>query len=371
MGRLSLKNVCIKRGNLYFRRKVAGKDTYIALPALDSPDFAPAYARLMKPDAPRDGPKPGTFAALVVSFRKSTLHKGARESTRQNRERYLAMISSAPSKPVIDGDPKLGTRAVKGLRPFHLYSIRDAMADTPGKFNNYLSVMRLLLTHACQTDERSDNPALTVQPLKLGEHEPWPAELLQVCYEIASPMLRLAIVTALCSGQRISDLIRMQHRWIEGGIMAVQSIKTETTALIPVHPLWTAEMAKVERRAVTLLYDRFGRPFQSTGTLQARVRDLMAHPRVVAVLADLREQRRIKADDSFSFHGLSKNACCYLAELGLNDSQSAAIVGKTPETVRHYAKRARALMIAKTAADQITGGNIVLMKGGTEKNAAR
>jgi hypothetical protein len=32
----------------------------------------------------------------------------------------------------------------------------------------------------------------------------------------AAPMLRLAIVTGLCSGQRISDAILMQHGWHDG-----------------------------------------------------------------------------------------------------------------------------------------------------------
>jgi len=35
------------------------------------------------------------------------------------------------------------------------------------------------------------------------------------------------------------------------------------------------------------------------------------------------------------------------------------ILGMSPETVRHYGKRARALMIARGAAERVTGGKIV------------
>jgi hypothetical protein len=37
----------------------------------------------------------------------------------------------------------------------------------------------------------------------------------------------------------------------------------------------------------------------------------------------------------YSFHGVRKNAACYLAELGLNDSEIRAVFGITHETVRH------------------------------------
>jgi predicted transcriptional regulator len=60
----------------------------------------------------------------------------------------------------------------------------------------------------------------------------------------------------------------------------------------------------------------------------------------------------------YTFHGLSKNAICYLTELGLDEATIAAIVGKTPETVRHYAKEARRWMLAERAASTVIAGRI-------------
>jgi integrase len=145
-------------------------------------------------------------------------------------------------------------------------------------------------------------------------------------------MTRLAIVTGLCSGARIGDAVRMQHGWHDGAMMEFVTSKNKADVAVPMHPFWLAEIAAMPRRAVTILYERSGRPFQTTGALQARIRALMEEI----------------GEEGFSFHGLRKNACCYLAELGLNDSEIGAIVGMTPQIVRHYTKRARALMIART-----------------------
>jgi hypothetical protein len=62
---------------------------------------------------------------------------------------------------------------------------------------------------------------------------------------------------------------------------------------------------------------------------------------------------------------LRKNACCYLLKLGLNDSEVGSILGMSPEMVRPYGKRARALMIAEGAFAKATGGKIMPLPGQT------
>jgi integrase len=91
----------------------------------------------------------------------------------------------------------------------------------------------------------------------------------------------------------------------------------------------------------------------------------MASRAVREVHADLVARELIAADSTFSFHGLRKNACCYLLELGLSDTEAGSILGMSSEMVRHYGKRARALMIARGAAERVTGGKIVPMAGAT------
>lgn len=351
MGRLSLKNVTERphgSGNLYFRRKVAGKDTYIRLPDADHPDFHAEYRRLSAPDAKRKGPATGSIGALVALYRANPEYKALELSTRINQARYLDLI-----------DQQIGERSVRGIRPTHIYTIRDRMAETPGKANAWVSVLRSLLAYATRLDMRGDNPASGIKRLELGEYEPWPADLLAVALEKATPMTRLAIVTGLCSGQRVSDCIRMQYGWIDGGIMELTQKKTNKIVAIPMHGFWTGELKKLPRKATTLLYERSGAPFKTTGAVQKRFRDLMADKDVREVHADLVARELIDADATFSFHGLRKNACCYLLELGLSDTETGSILGMSSEMVRHYGKRARALMIARNAAERVTAGRIV------------
>lgn len=94
MGRLALKNVTERKGLLYFRRKIAGKYTYIRLPAIESPDFAAEYARLSKPETVIVGPARGTLGWLVADYRASTEWKAKGLKTRENQGRYLQLIAT-------------------------------------------------------------------------------------------------------------------------------------------------------------------------------------------------------------------------------------------------------------------------------------
>ena len=357
MGRLGLKNVKELRGCLYFRRKIAGKDVYHRLPAVDDPEFAAEYARLSAPEPVRRGPEPGTLAWIVADYRASEEWKAKSLRTRENQARYLDLIAD-----------KDGTRSVAGVRPVHVYKLRDRYAETPGKANVWLSVFGSLMHHAIRRGLRDDNPSRDVPILATGEHEPWPADLLRICLAVATPMTRLAIVTGLCSGQRIGDVVRMQYGWITDGIMEFAQEKKRRGGVIkhvavPMHPYWIEELAKLPRRSVTLLYERTGAPFATTAAIQERLRALMAKDEVQEVHADLVAREVIAEGSRFTFHGLRKNSCCYLLERGINDSEVGEILGMSPEMVRHYGKRARALMVARGAADRLRGGTLVPMPG--------
>lgn len=357
MGRLSMKNVTERHGHLYFRRKIAGKDTYVRLPALDHADFAAEYRRLSETPEHPAPPAQGSIAALAVDYRGSPEWLAKDIKTRINQSRYIDAIVE-----------KHGHRKAKDVKPVNVWKMRNELASKPGAAAIYLSVFKTLMKHAMRLGWRDTNPAAEVPMLAIGEHEPWPADLLSVCLAEATPMTRLAIVTGLCSGQRIGDCIRMQYGWISGGIMQFTQQKrrkggvTKDVAL-PMHPFWLDELAKLPRNSVTLLYERSGAPFKTTGAIQERLRSLMDQAPVREVLADLVARETIKEGDKFSFHGLRKNACCYLLETGLNDSEVGSLLGMSPDMVRHYGKRSRALMIALGAVGRVTGGTVALMPG--------
>lgn len=348
MGRLvsNIPGVCQKGGLLYFRAKIRmpdGKrrDVYHRLPAETDPRFAEELARLQGKGAERRTAAPGSIGALIAEYRPILAKRPMAEATRRDWRYYLGLI-----------EEEHGHRLVTDLRKAHVYKIRDKMADTPGKANVYLSKFKALIEFACERDWIATNPAQGVPSLELGEHPPWPADVLRAALDVASPMMRLIIITHLCSGQRGSDTIRMRHNWHDGHIMELTQQKTKKHVAIPMHGLWLAEIAKHERKAVTILYDRSGKPFGSTGELQDRCRRLMHQ------LGQVDE----KGETRYSLHGLRKNACCYLLELGLSDSDAGGILGMTPETVRHYGKQTRVLMIARRVASTVTKGKFAGVK---------
>ncbi len=62
--------------------------------------------------------------------------------------------------------------------------------------------------------------------------------------------------------------------------------KTGKHAAIPMHPQWVAEIDTIPRRAVTILYDRFGKPFSDVENIRKRINTVLAHPAVVAAIAE-------------------------------------------------------------------------------------
>lgn len=361
MGRLTLKGVVEIDGRLYFRRRTKAngkmKAHLIRLPAADDPSFARAYADALADHAAPARPTAGTFAALVTEFR------AAIPTMRNKRGKLLSEATVANYRLYADRiEAEHGKRLVRQMRPAHVYRIRDRMADRPGTANNYLAILRKMLALACERDWIDRNPAAGVPALPLGEHEPWPARVLEAAISTGSTMTRLAIVVGLCTGQRVGDCIAMQHGHRRDGIVEVAAQgKTGVSAAIPEHPLLTAELARVERRAVTLLYDRFGRPFSDPEPIQSRLRLLMESPEVRAAIDEAAAAGECELGATFTFHGLRKNACCYLLELGLSDAAVGGMLGMSADMVRHYGKRKRALMIARGATEAITGGTILKM----------
>jgi Phage integrase family len=351
MGRLALKNVCEKRGKgkvrLYFRRKVGGKDEYLRLPDFDDPRFSEEYQRLSAPEQVKPRPKAGTLGALVSTFRASSDYTNIKsDATRRNRTRYLSMI-----------EEEHGHRSVVGCFARDIRVMRDAYASKPGKANNWLATFKVLMAYAEKNGWRNDNPTFGVEMLDIGEHEPWPSHVLDEAIELATPMTRLAIITGLCTGVRIGDAVRLRHDWIEAGIIAFKTSKNKTDVAAPIHPLWLAEIEKLPKVCETILYDRSNTPFSNAKALRGRIHALMEQMGRTCYISN-------GVEKVYSFHGLRKNAACYFAELGVNDSDIGSICGMTPETVRHYTKRARSLMIARRLAEKITRGDVLPSEGG-------
>jgi len=364
MGRFVIPNVEQIGERLYYRRRWRDsngvrKVQRIRLPAFDDPDFATALGAA-KTDAPvpaRPEIVPCSMAALCHKFRESLKNRRTKRGplsprTIENYQKYADRI-----------ELEHGQRLVRQIKPVHIYKIQERLASTPGVANNYLAVLRLMLVQAMKIGWVDNNAAAGVSALLIGEHEPWPARVVEAALSVANPMTRLALVTYICSGQRGGDVIRMRHNWHDGRIMTIRQGKTGKDAAVPMHPLWLGAIESVPKRAFTILYDRFGRPYKEVERIRDQIVRLLQTPTVQAAIQEAVTRGELAPGVVLHPHGLRKNAACHLVELGLNHQEAGALCGMTPAMVDHYTKRKQVYLIAQRLADRITGATISGLSG--------
>ena len=107
----------------------------------------------------------------------------------------------------------------------------DALASTPGKARNVLSMLRILIALAIDDGLRDDDPTVGIKRPKLskeGWHDWTEDEIAQD--EAKHPIgtqARLAFALALYTSQRSADLIRMGKQHVRDGKISVRQQKTE------------------------------------------------------------------------------------------------------------------------------------------------
>ncbi|MGK2286906.1 tyrosine-type recombinase/integrase [Pedomonas sp. V897] len=314
---------------------MSGKDTYVALPDPSDPLFAVRYKELSRPDNARQKKEPGTIGALIEAYKASPDFQDLAENTKRLRMWVLDEF-----------DEKHGGKRVITLSTPAVYRLRDELKDKPGKANALLTALSALMGFAVKRGYRPSNPVSKVERFETGEHAPWPEEILEGALAAASPMLRLAIITGLYSGQRVGDCVRMQHSWIRDGIMILRTEKSQgkTEVFIPIHRTWRAEIDAVPKKALTILYNRYGQPM-SDDSVQDQLRRLMRK------LGHVDEENQLL----YTFHGLRKNACNNLAEVGCTPHEISAITGQSLEIVEHYTRRANRKRLASAAILKLEG----------------
>lgn len=320
------------RNRYYYRYTENGRRYHIPLPHIDHPDFEAAYQRAVdvrqaSEDTPdRGAPVPGTFLALTTEYRRSSEFKNLAPSTRRVKSIYIDRIERS-----------FGHRFADEMRAGDVDKILDQMSERPGTLRAFRSALKGLMNFAIMRGYILTNPVTPTKPLALGEHQPWPDELIGKAVENAYPMLALTIITCLFTGQRIGDCIRIRHDDIDNGeFLEMHQQKTGAFVCVPIHPFWLEAIGRVPRRAETILYNKFGRPFEDPGSLQEGWREL----------------RKKLGAESFKLHGLRKNATNHLASLGLSPHQIGAITGMTIETVAHYTKQIDRERLSRGIADR-------------------
>ncbi len=302
---------------LYFRRVRRDADGVhtdrIPLPPVTSPDFSARYQECL--GGPKAGQAPAeSMAQLVSLYRASPAYRDLRAITKAGRDVFLRQI-----------EREYGRKPYSQLTKGKIKTLRNAMADRPGAANNFLSTLSVLMALAVDLELITVNPCAGVDRLKLGEHLPWPESLIADRMDEAEPMLRLAIALMLYTGQRIGDVCAMRWSQIDGDVIEVKQSKTGKTVWIPIHRELRAELSRVPRKSVFILWNH----------QQGQMR-----PNVI--------RRRLGSGD-FTPHGLRKNAVNALLEAGCSTAEVSAITGQSLPMVAHYARGVNTKRLAKSA----------------------
>jgi len=132
---------------------------------------------------------------------------------------------------------------------------------------------------------------------------------------------------------------------IKDDIVTVKQTKTGKTLQIPFHTELRSIGAECRKRAAIFLISKSSGSELNTDDFHAMsTREMKKEP-----------QGSIRRE-GFVFHGLRKNACSKLFEVGCTAKEVESIAGQSPAMVAHYSKRANQSKLAKSAISKMEAG---------------
>jgi integrase len=299
----------------------------------------------------------GTFRALAIAWSGGESGAGSPEwrahgkNTRRNYRTGLARILTA-----------WGEQSVRAVEPRHVLELRNSLQHLPEAANTMIKALASMISWSIPNGGwRADNPCDHVKMFPKGT--PWAAwswEAIEAWRDLAVPEMRLALMLALYTGQRQSDLIRMSWNDVDqGAIQVVQEDgsegqkKTKKKVWVPIHRNLKAELDRVQRRSVRILTGQRGLPltiesFKTAWQRQHECIELMTG-----------------ACHGLVPHGLRKSAVCFLLEAGCSEEEVEAITRQSREMIRHYALELKRHKLAERA---IGKWEDAMLEGGSQEN---
>lgn len=264
------------------------------------------------------------FAGLVETFISSPEFERLAENSKQLWGRELREAGDLDS---------LGIYSLKEMRPSLVQKYLDGLAGRPGKQFAALTAIKALDRWAIRRDFLTRQITFGVKTERPeGGHVPWTDAQVSTAERVCRKDLARAITLGACTGQRISDLVRMSWNDIEKykgheGINLTQ-LKTGRQIWIPVNEKLCAALDSWGRKDVGPILLRDGKPWQS----QQHLTDLWSYEK--RVNDGLREHRNL----GLVMHGLRGYRCVTLSRQGLTDHQIGDLVGMSVGMVSRYTR---------------------------------
>lgn len=299
--------------------KVNGKRVYTPMGLWGSPGFFDRYAALQGHRSRKQAVESAlTVAGLIASYERSQAYSRLAEATRRNYGYSFAKIKA-----------QFGDFPIDDLTRRDITIALQERITGNGTRNMFIKVLGALYRYARREGLTDARPTADIEFYRLGEHEPWPADLLERA--LSERETRLAAALLYFTGQRIGDVVRLRWDAVSGRTISLVQQKTGKDLIIPIHRELARELANTPKRGLTILADEAGRPLK---------------------VADLRyalQQWAAERGHKVVPHGLRKNAVNALLEAGCTIAEVASITGQTFAIVEYYAKRVNQKKLAEAA----------------------
>ena len=313
----------VAKGRTYYYfdtgKRVDGKTVLAKLPDIRSQEFGGSYAALLghRNRAPKEGMM--TVPKLVDLFERS---KAWRELSAASQKLYSIYLRRL--------EKLLPTAPVALLEAPDMQRLYDNMGETPGAANGLISTASALFGWAKPRGYLGANPCDGVKREKGGEHMPWPEHLVTAALASDDDAVRLLAHLLYYTGQRLSDVLAMAWRDIQGEHVTVRQRKTGKVLMIRLHSALRAELATRVRDGVVICTSD-GKAIKDQG---ARYR-----------------LQKFAGDHGCQVvpHGLRKNAVMALLEAGNSVAETAAISGQSYRMVEYYARQIDQKRLGDTA----------------------
>lgn len=305
----------VAKGKAYYYfntgKIVGGKVKWARLPDIRSREFGGSYATMLGHRNRQPKISSITVPEVIDLFQKSPDWRRLADSSRYNYDIYLrrlaTLMPSAPIAEVIRAD---------------IRRLIDRMADTPGAANLFLGTCSSLFKWAVDREYLQTSPTKGIKPLPMGEHDPWPDELLEAALASDNPEIRLLVHLLYYTAQRVGDVVAMRWSDIRDGRIEIVQQKTGKDISIPIHKVLAAALERHPKRAITIAVNpNTGRPYTQ------------------AVVLEMLKAFAAERGHKVVTHGLRKNAVNALLEHECSISETASISGQSLTMVEHYAKK--------------------------------
>lgn len=253
-----------------------------------------------------------TFGAVCDLYETSPHFAKLTEGTKDQYRRGLRTARTAWS-----------TLPAEQLRPVHVRSLMDGLADRPGAANTVLGVLRALSSWGRERDHFPHSITEGVKPYaKDGGHKPWSDGQLTAAEKHLTGMVRRAFFLARYTGQRGSDIVRLGETFVDDGGFRVSQQKTGREIWCPIDDPLAAEMSKWERRPGPYLHHASGRPF----TRKILDRHFATQRDAIPEL------------DGATLHGLRGTRVVELRRAGLTTAQIQDQIGMSLAMIERYCR---------------------------------